>query len=522
MEPAVLRDHVMEPTALCEWKAQDFAPCCARSTAKELPAPCASHKNRNVPLLRDECELRRRSHSQNDSRPTELRVRCGLHGQGDVVVGADAGRRGSANERFGSAGVGDLPRPSLLCERCFVLESELKQVATRSDDLPDYATAFKASSDRARYAFYVVIIATVLIFITNYNVQEDSWPLRRIDFWFGSQNTAARAPAPGGAQETLEEQKTRLMREEYLRQFASRSVFAESPIPGVSIDVNDLGIVGGVALSLLMLILAICIVREHENLYLALYKVRMLCIEEGPRCSDGQSRANLLYHSLAMSQVLSSPPTLARWQQRGVLHHFGILFFAPAGVYVWVVITDFLTRERGESYGRSVTAQLVFEVIVFIAITLLSCVAWLHTRAMAKRWRRAFFRVNRRRLLVNQMGLHEWLKLWPRKYDKLRSDAALATMLVDTLTTVETTPAHETSLFSITEKIKGRSANRTEVRDLTDKVMNRGKELAEADCSSAGRKFDRLLEFAPTMNRIEAGEWVVAGAWKYSVIHDSE
>ncbi len=47
----------------------------------------ASRETRNVPLLWEGCELRRRSRSKHDSRVTALRVCCGLHGQGDVVVG---------------------------------------------------------------------------------------------------------------------------------------------------------------------------------------------------------------------------------------------------------------------------------------------------------------------------------------------------------------------------------------------------------------------------------------------------
>ncbi len=106
-------------------------------------------------------------------------------------------------------------------------------------------------------------------------------------------------------------------------------MLTSSPIPGVSIDVNDLGVVGGVALVLLTSILVFCVMREHENLYLALYKVRRLCDVPDQDHTHGESAANLLYHRLVMGQVLSSPPTLAQWKHRGILHHVSWVFFLP-------------------------------------------------------------------------------------------------------------------------------------------------------------------------------------------------
>src|SRR5687767_779126 len=60
------------------------------------------------------------------------------------------------------------------------------------DELREYIDAFKTSSDRARYALYFVIVATILIGISNNNIQNSSWPLRRLDTWYNLYKKANR------------------------------------------------------------------------------------------------------------------------------------------------------------------------------------------------------------------------------------------------------------------------------------------------------------------------------------------
>src|SRR5687767_12337071 len=55
------------------------------------------------------------------------------------------------------------------------------------EDLREYIDAFRTSSNRARYAIYIVIIATVLVWIVNRNARQDSWPLRRIRSYYGQE-----------------------------------------------------------------------------------------------------------------------------------------------------------------------------------------------------------------------------------------------------------------------------------------------------------------------------------------------
>ncbi len=73
-------------------------------------------------------------------------------------------------------------------------------------------------------------------------------------------------------------------------------LFLKSPIFGVSIDVNDLGLIGGISLFIILCLLRFSLSREIKNLNLSFKEA----FQQGKLCS--------FYHSLAMQQVLVSPP----------------------------------------------------------------------------------------------------------------------------------------------------------------------------------------------------------------------
>ncbi len=412
-----------------------------------------------------------------------------------------------------------------------------------AEEFREYIDAFRTSSDRARYSLYVVIVATVLIGIANYNLQEGSWPRSRLKAWYADAQSGNQGPGPAasgsagtiaGNSATLDgsDRSTRgngltffdgdplqldIAREEYLRQFISRGVATPSPIPGVWIDFNDLGLIGGIALCLLMLLLVLSIVREHENLHLALFKVRSLC-NRNEHHANGDSLANLLYHGLAMRQVLSSPPTLARWRKSGVLQHLGVIFFLPALVYIWVTVTNWLTRETGESYGVNVSRILGIQVVLAIVISVLCAAAWLHSRSMALRWKRAFFRINPGRQYAPQMTLSEWLKLkTPRKGGRGIRRRLIA-HLVDGMSVGDYLAAEKVKI-SVEHEAKGAGINDRDRDAVAAEIMTKGERAALKVCEEAKVRFLRLSRFEAETNDVVLSEgvarWTVAGTWTY-------
>jgi len=388
-----------------------------------------------------------------------------------------------------------------------------------ASDVQEYVGAFQASSDRARYALFVVITATVLVAIANYNIQDWGWPARRLATWyrFAPKDPAVKPePFPffGGDAEQLQ-----TAREEYIKQFVGRSVLAASPIPGVSIDVNDVGIVGGIALCLLMLVQALCIMREHENLHLALYKVRRLHEDEGLMQKHGNSRANLLYHALAMSQVISSPPTLARWENRSILNHLYLVFFIPPITYAWVVFVNFDTSARGSIYGAPIVALLVLQCTMFVMLVNLAVICLLNSKAMADRWQRAFFRINPRLRKLSQPGEWQWLKMGRLFRSRTDPEVDLAMnvimSLVDNLDFAE--GRLEGSIHVRLEKRPvGDKLDAHELKSAVDALREAGMAAARQWCLANRASFVRLESFEPSMNAITRKSWELAGTWSFT------
>lgn len=370
------------------------------------------------------------------------------------------------------------------------------------EELREYVDAFKASSDRVRFMLYVVIVVTTLMAVAQHNVQEDSWPRSRLKFLYSQEE--------GG--ERLER-----LRSEYHQQFVANGIVTSSPIPGIWIDANDLGTVGGIALALLMIVLVMCVAREHENLYLALYRVRSLSRSRDH--AHGSSPANFLYHALAMRQVLTSPPTLARWHPR-MADHFGLVFFFPVVVYASIVWTNHQSAEKalryGPDYGIDLRSVLQTHIAIGLVLLILATVAWTYSRAMGHRWRRAFERVNPSRKHAPQMTVREWL--WPSRPpidDFQKCLSRVRSSLVDTL---EKRPllTGTTSISLDTVSVMGESINAEGLTAVSADIVQKGTEAVRAWCTRHGNEFVELVSFQPRPNELDRdGRWFVAGTWTF-------
>lgn len=281
----------------------------------------------------------------------------------------------------------------------------------QSESETQLIAAVRSASDRARYSLYVVTIATIMIFVASYNIHEAGWPVTRLERWYQLIKQMSAQSAQQTPLGNSDPQELKLLRDEYMKQFVARSLFTSSPLPGVSIDVNDLGVFGGITLTLLMVIVAASFATEHESIYLALQEVRRRVMNEGADKREAFQHANFLYHVLATTQVLNVPPTRARWQRATALSWFRAVFVAPAAVYAWLVWTDWSTRHIRSAYGVRLFPTLWFEVVLLFALCVLSAATWLHSRAIARRWVETFFEINGDLRTSKQMTLLQWLKL---------------------------------------------------------------------------------------------------------------
>jgi hypothetical protein len=282
---------------------------------------------------------------------------------------------------------------------------------TESESETQIISAVRAASDRARYSLYIVTVATIMIFVASHNIHKGGWPVTRLERWYQLIKQTSASPAPRTPLGKSDPGELRLLREEYMKQFVARALFTSSPLPGVSIDVNDLGVFGGITLVLLMIIVAASFATEHESIYLALDLVTSRVVDGPSERGETLLRANLLYHLLATTQVLNVPPTRARWRRAAALAWFRVVFLAPVAVYAWLIWTEWSTRHIRSAYGVNVFPTLWFEVVLFGVLCALSVTTWLHSRAIASRWVEAFYKLNCDLRSAKQMTLAEWLRL---------------------------------------------------------------------------------------------------------------
>jgi hypothetical protein len=423
----------------------------------------------------------------------------------------------------------DVPTPPITTQRIEAAQLPQSPLSGRVDmtntasDTDQYVNALRSSSDRARYALYAVIVATVLIFVVNHNVQKDSWPRRRLDTWY----SYARADGSAGRRKLPEEiangdpERLKALREEYVKQFAARSIFNASPLPGVSIDVNDLGWMGGLTLSILMLFLVLSISKEHENLHLALYKVRLLAAHSDPSGTRADSRANLLYHALAMTQVLNSPPSLARWHRQSAFNVPRLIFIIPFFVYAVIVKNEAETSYVSYIYNvKDATVVIILEILLTACIFFLGLLAWLHSSAMSARWTRAFYRVNPSHEAVARPRLSEWLQITAWSRTRAVKEPVI-TKLVDELEVITIT--EEINIDPVTISCGRRGLiTQSDLRSMRCQLKRRGRHDATIKCKENGLgELPRLLRFSTVSSVLEGQLWTVTGTWSFCYVRET-
>jgi hypothetical protein len=293
-----------------------------------------------------------------------------------------------------------------------------------------YLRAFAKSSSRVRYVIIAIAVTSILIFVGFINSREGGWTNNRLrlahialDSLFPEPHSEAEAAEPdsedkAAASLTLsspsydERSRQRALdwvqrrnlysrpalehrMEELERAQIDNVIIMRMPVLGLAFDVNDLGMFSGIALSVLLIMLTFSIARYRENLFLSLWKAKEICRQEG-RQDAGDSKANLLYHSLAMTQVFSSPLTLARWRRGRISQLVTICtFMIPLPVQLLIFCHDFSTMNLGSLFSNSLTAfSMIAQAVSILVVVTLCVVCLVYARANERQWRKAFFMIN--------------------------------------------------------------------------------------------------------------------------------
>lgn len=376
-------------------------------------------------------------------------------------------------------------------------------------ELAHYIDVFRSSAERVRRVVFIIMIFSVMMLVAQWNTTDESWVPRRyrtLAELYASVKNLPEADADKAVfAKTVKRFHSRDELEKSLDAYGQQRVekifLVEIPGLGVTFDINDLGNFCGLAYLLLMLILLFSIMREHENLYLALFKVRRLH-DHAARKSDGESTANYLYHALAMSQVLSSPPTLAQWKpsglKRAVLH---AIFFAPAFVQGYIIYVNARTVGIAKAYGSSALVMLP-EYVLFLVNLTLGIATFFYARSCNGRWKSAFLYVNPSLRYVQQQPWRMWLR-FPNAAPRSHVQRHLWNRVVERLHFEEPAADNIASVISSRE-LSGREISYEDIRELCLDLEALAAEAAKFEYD----EFE-IISGEVTSSVVEGGVWTV-------------
>jgi hypothetical protein len=177
--------------------------------------------------------------------------------------------------------------------------------------------------------------------------------------------------------------------------FVNNILYVKTPVLGLTFDINDLGLIAGGTFAILMLVMVFYTHRAHENLFLAMWKVRELATKGN--CFDQPgSKANLLYHALAMEQVFTVPPTLARWNDRPIFRkaHY-VLFLIPVVVQGFILANDIHSAAIGMDFSNRQTMISLFgQAFLILVVGTFCALCCGHLHADDTLWDQTFFIIN--------------------------------------------------------------------------------------------------------------------------------
>ena len=302
-------------------------------------------------------------------------------------------------------------------------------------EFDEYIHSMRTSSDRTRWILYILIISVAVLFAATWNIRETGWSGKHVDAWktFKERERALTRDAQAKGKPTpvvlprdplLGEPQ---IHEEYMKEYVRRMLLVEIPLVGVAVDVNDIGTFGGLWLSALLLLLAMAVSREHENLCLALFKIRRVS-ETERRPNDGESKANLLYHGIAMTEMLCHPPTLARGHcaTRTVSGWFlHSMAFLPALHQFWVIRTSW---DDMKEYALIGDVRMQMQLLLLVIMLILGAKCLIYLEAMSDRWRKTFSMINPEIAETPVKPWWKWVRLnhtFPTGYAAARSATAM-------------------------------------------------------------------------------------------------
>jgi hypothetical protein len=243
--------------------------------------------------------------------------------------------------------------------------------------IEDYLEASSEASKRTRVIMVSIVVASVLTFAGFLNSLEQNWMLQRVQASALPNSPYVKRKFPNISDPEIMKKDQEVFYSALVNSYVNNTYTIRVPFFGITFDVNDLGLIGGISFIVLLLLFRFSLVRELDNLILSFEEAKQ--VKELPA----------FYNLLAMRQVLTVPPTKGRESVGVLMFAPKILSFLPLIVLSIVIGHDFMTYDVGAAINVVHTVLLyIFTAALWafvMIVSISSLLVWLKIDAA---WRR--------------------------------------------------------------------------------------------------------------------------------------
>jgi hypothetical protein len=265
-----------------------------------------------------------------------------------------------------------------------------------------------ATSSSTRSVLYVLLLVSILAIIATINSYNwgfiTNWTTLRmarnenkvesiLDAMIAAHGLRQNYPDSLYNAYTLEQRKKRL--ENNIRNEMDNVHMVKIPILGNSFDINDLGLIGGIAIFVMMFILRFTLTREASNLKIALQSITQRYPDNANRdefatyiettagagadetvaaewlASINHTRRQHHYNFLSMNEIFTIPPLEVEEGKQELKTGQKLvknLFWFPAAIYILVLLNDVLSASDGWAISKANTLLLLISEAFFLLL----------------------------------------------------------------------------------------------------------------------------------------------------------